>query len=264
MPALNEVMYRGFNNLGNNTDSVFRWKASADLIPGFTSGVQFGTNADVDIAAEEDIWNVGGTLSYITAAQALVVVSDNATDTAAGAGAQSIMLEGLDEDYEAITEVVVMNGLTPVSTQQNFLRLNDAVVVSSGAADGTANVGTINITAGTDLTDQGQIDPAVGSLQNAQFTVPAGKVLLLEEFSTSSGSNDLVRVHFDTRDNEVGTPFIRAIQVLVNSGVTSVRVPGPVAISEKTDIRVRAQALTNNSIVDIFYQYALIDLPGTI
>jgi hypothetical protein len=262
MSALNDAMWKGYNNLGAGTDSVFRWKASSGLVDGFDSGVQFGTNGDVDTGAEEDVWNVGGTLSYITVAQPLNIVSDSASDTVGSAGAEVLLVEGLDADFLEISEVVMMNGITTVTTTQDFFRLNEIIVLQSGAADGVANIGTINITASVDLTDQGQIDPGVGSLQNAHFTVPAKKVLLLEEFTTSTGNNDLVRVHFDTRDNEVGTPFIRAIQALVNSGITNVRVPGPISVSEKTDLRVRAQSLTNNSIVDVFYQYALIDIPG--
>lgn len=253
-------MHRGYNNFGQSTDSTFRWKAAAGLIPGFDQGVNFGTNLDVDTVTEEDVWNIGGVLSWITVAQPLNIVSDDANDTMAGSGANVVLIEGLDADYNYIEELVPMNGITPVTTSQNFFRINEVFVAVSGDTD-VANIGTINVTASVDLTDQAQIDPVAGTAQNTQFTVPADTVLLLEEFSVSVGGNDTSRVFFDIRNNVTGSPFIRQIQVFVNNGITNVNVPGPVALQPKADIRVRAQALTVNSQVDCFYQYATVDIP---
>lgn len=261
--SLNDAMFKAYTNQGAGTDSVFRWKAAAGLIEGFSQGVKFGNNADVDTSTEEDVWNVGGQLSWITVAQPINIVSDSAIDSDGQPGANAVLIQGLDADYNEIEELVLMNGTTTVTTTQDFFRVNECDVAFSGDTD-VANVGTINLTASVDLTDQGQIDPVAGTLQNTQFTVPAGKVLLLEAFTVSTGSNDTVRVFFDVRNNVTNSPFLRQIQVFVNNGISNVAVPGPTAIQGKSDIRIRAQALSQNNQVDTFYQYGLIDIPGDI
>jgi hypothetical protein len=81
----------------------------------------------------ETIWAEGGLYSYLTAATVLKVSSSSVNDTSAGTGARTVELSGLDADYNEISELVTLNGQTPVNTTKLFLRINRMVVRSAGS-----------------------------------------------------------------------------------------------------------------------------------
>ena len=92
-------------------------------IRGVTSFRKFGRNNDIDTSTvPEEIWNGGGLRYYPSTAAALNVVSTNANDTAAGTGARTVRVTGLDANWNEISEIVTLNGLTPVQTVNSYLR----------------------------------------------------------------------------------------------------------------------------------------------
>ena len=83
-------------------------------------------------------------ISFPSSATILSITSDNANDTSAGTGAGSILILGLDSNRIAQTEIVALNGLTPVLTTNSFLRINQMIVLSSNnGANDVANTGNI-------------------------------------------------------------------------------------------------------------------------
>lgn len=57
------------------------------------------------------------------AAQALEFVSNNINDTVAGTGAREVTVEGLDSDWNLLTQVIETDGITPVPIPTAFIRL---------------------------------------------------------------------------------------------------------------------------------------------
>jgi len=102
-----------------------------------------GYNADVDIAAAEDLWSQGGTYAFPAAAAATTVVSDSANDTSAGTGARTVRVHGLDANLQEIKEDATMNGTTPVALTSQFYRVNLVEVLTAGS--GLANAGIIGV-----------------------------------------------------------------------------------------------------------------------
>lgn len=127
----------------------FNYRVALGEVTNASTWNKFGYNSDVDTASTEIIAEFGGTFSIMTSADTLDVVSSSAQDGVAGTGALSIQLTGIDANHLEQTEIVTMNGITPVTTSNSWLGINRAVVISSGTND--ANVGTITIddTAGT-------------------------------------------------------------------------------------------------------------------
>jgi len=121
---------------------------------------KFGRNADVDLAAAEEVWATGGLRTYLAAAETLDIVSTDAADAGAGTGARTVLLEGCDASFEEITEIVTLAGLTPVVTTQAFIRLNRVFVVTTGT--GLENAGIITI------------DPTSSGSGARQCTIAAG------------------------------------------------------------------------------------------
>jgi hypothetical protein len=127
----------------------YRYEVAMGKRQGRTTWNKFGFNADVDTGGQEIVGSFGGTFNIMTTADTLDVVSSSANDTSAGTGAQSVLISGIDANFNAITEIVTLNGTTPVTTTNSFLGVNRAVVLASGS--GGVNAGTITIddTSGT-------------------------------------------------------------------------------------------------------------------
>ena len=77
------------------------------------------------------------------------VASSSANDTAAGTGAQQIMLTYLTSAFVLESELITLNGTTPVNTVgTDILYVESMVVTQTGTSSGT-NLGTISLYTGT-------------------------------------------------------------------------------------------------------------------
>lgn len=74
---------------------------------------------------------------------ALDVTSANAADTAAGTGARTLEIVGLDFDGNPLSEIVTLNGNTIVTTSKAFWRVFGAQCLTFGS--GRRNAGNIHI-----------------------------------------------------------------------------------------------------------------------
>jgi len=157
------------------------------LIPGVRSRSAFGVNTDLDSGIEETVWNVGGLWTGLTAAQTLDIVSDNADDDAAtGQGAWEVEILGLtsfDSPESLITERVSLDGITPVTTTNEFVFFCAAKVSNHGSSG--VNVGTITFDGSVDATTQAQIDPLTGATRSAICGIPAGQTMFVTNFTAS-------------------------------------------------------------------------------
>ena len=107
---------------------------------------KFGQNVTVGDSVET-IWAQGGLYSYPPSATTMTVSSSDTNDTSAGTGARTVLISGLDGDYNEISETITLNGQTPVTTTNSFIRVNRAIVLTAGS--GGANAGIIYVGTGT-------------------------------------------------------------------------------------------------------------------
>jgi len=89
---------------------------------------KFGFNPDVD-GAEETIWDVGGLYAYPSSAVVMTVTTD-AGSPATDNGVK-VTIQGLDEDYNEVSEEVTLAGAGTATTIQTFLRIFRAFVSGS-------------------------------------------------------------------------------------------------------------------------------------
>lgn len=126
-------------------------------------------------AANTDVWAGGILYPFKTSATGMEVVSSSANDAVAGTGATSIVVQGLDANYNEIVETVLMNGTTAVPTVNSFIAINSCFVTGSGV--GATNAGAISIRDVGGGTVR-QIIPAGYSISRSSvYTVPAGYTL---------------------------------------------------------------------------------------
>lgn len=217
---------------------------------------KFGRNPSVS-GAPETIIQQGGTYTYLTSPSTVYVTSSSNKDVAAGTGARTITIQGLDVNYNAIEETLTVEG--PVGTAQ-FLRIFRAFVASAGS-EGT-NDGTVSVTtgaggSGTLLTTIGIIGSGqtfgLGQSHMAMYTIPAGFTGYLTNWNAGVGTyNDTVTATLYTRETGNGLVFRTRDVMDVPGGLHQRIYSVPFLLPEKTDIEIRALASTGSKISSTF------------
>ena len=135
---------------------------------------KFGHNEAVTDSFS-DLWDGGGDYPFPTTANPVrIAAGGNAADTAAGLGARSILIQGLDENWNPASEELATNGaLASADTVTSFIRVFRVYVKDSGAY-GAANTGTISIETNPGGVELARIPASHGQTQMAIYTIPAG------------------------------------------------------------------------------------------
>ena len=117
----------------------------------------------------------------------LRIESDSAADdgTIAGAGAQTVQIDGVKIDGTPVFENVTLSGTTPVVTANEFFRVRNMSVSSYGSNG--VNVGNIIIKDNATGLTHWAMGPTDGNMSGA-FTPEGGKALLAKQFSLYSTS----------------------------------------------------------------------------
>lgn len=228
----------------------FELQVARGQIQGHKTLFKFGNNADIN-GSLETIWSQGGLYAYPASAIAMKVSSSSTDDAAAGTGARTIVVSGLDENYNEASETVTLNGQTEVLTTTTFIRVFRAYVAtagSGGTAAGTIYVGTGTVTSGVPATIYAVITLGANQTQMALWTVPAGYTLYVTGGIFSAASNNVAQyVLGEFVFRPPGGVFRNAADVTVNSNVFRYDWEIPLAIPEKSDIEARAIALAGTN-----------------
>ena len=210
---------------------------------------KFGRNADVDTGSVEDIWDGGGTWAEPTTARLHTIASSDNLDIAAGGGAQTITVYGLDADYALATESVSLNGTAGTASAQTWTMIHRMVVNAAGTAGG--NVGTITATADTDATVTAQIEPTNNQTLMAIYMVPAATTLELDTWyssmnraTTTGGSDTFLKFK---PDGEVWQIKDVAGLVGTGSGHMTRNYKVPLKVPAKTIVKIAADASASNT-----------------
>ena len=233
---------------------------------GFTKGhkalYKFGYNPDVN-GDEETVWAQGGNMTYPTSAVTMFVSSTSANDANGGTGANSILIQGLDENYDEIEETVFLNGQTQVATQLAYLRVYRAFVTlagTGGTSGGTIYVGSSGATGGVPNTTVYANLSFGNQTQIAAYTVPAGYTLYVDDINFTaalSQANKTATCSFVSRtfgSNVFRTRLINVLQS--NQLIAKFEYPQP--FTEKTDLECRVITNTTNNAIGASFQGVLI------
>jgi len=215
-------------------------------VPGTTGLFKFGFNADVD-TAEETIWDGGGLYAYPASALAMTIVSSSANDAAAGTGARTVTVIGLNASYVEITQTITLNGTTAVNIPTALIRVYRVFVVTAGS--GNTAAGTLTIAnAGTTYA---QITLGDNQTLMAVYTVPAGYTLYMTAGSVSAGTANASQfITARLVQRQLGGVFRDVAKLTLQVGTASFDgVVVPLRFPEKTDIEIRAIATNNNNAI---------------
>ena len=145
-------------------------------IMGHTAVTLVGENTAAS-TSWETLWPEGGIGTWPTTAAQLTISSTSTDDDAGGTGMLTLKIDGLDIDFNPLTETITLDGQTAVTTTNSYYRINALTGLtagSTGSNQGTIYVGTGTVTTGKPATIYGIITPNSHSSFNGRFTVPKG------------------------------------------------------------------------------------------
>jgi hypothetical protein len=206
-------------------------------------------------------------ITFPTSATTLGIASTSTNDTAAGSGARILLITGLDENYDEITDVVALNGQTEVNSVLLFLRVQSVLVIAVGATgynEGTIYIGgsANSFTAGVPQTDVYRTigfdtldNIGINASNGATYTIPRGFEGVPLDFKSATDATDnkplLVRGVF----RPLGLPEL-SVGNLVFNGSNEFTFNGFPVFAEKTDIILRSRAdSTTINLAAIFWDW---------
>lgn len=227
---------------------------------------KFGYNTDVDSGAPEIIAAQGGSIAIMTTGDTLDVVSTSANDTLAGTGARVILITGIDQDANVVEETVVMNGTSTVTTTNQFLGVNRAVVVSSGTDQSNDGNITLTDTGGT-VGIQGYLPSGTSVTEQCIFHTPIGHSFLtswlwINALKTSGGSSPKIRIKGISYSRVTDT-FYDVFNGRIDTGVENIKPVAPgefFVIGGREVLYFTAETDTNNTEVTCRFSGTLCDL----
>jgi len=151
--------------------------------------------------------NQGGTpIVPLAVAAKISFVSDNINDTALGTGARTLMIFGVGTGGTEQSEVLILNGTTPVLTTLDYYGiLNRVFVLSVGGGATKSNIGIINGTSGGNT--YCRILAGESTMKQIAYYVPNNKTACLYSYfidaSKNAGATVVFDVHFYVLQNGV-------------------------------------------------------------
>jgi hypothetical protein len=234
--------------------SVTRWgrnepfelQVSRNQIPYHKRTFKFGFNSDIN-GTEETVWEVGGL--YVYPSSAIALTATTTAGTASDDNGVLVTIEGLDTDYNEVSEEITLAGAGTATTTQTFLRVYRAFV--SGSQEPT---GTINITNGG--TTYARITLGQNQTLMGLWTVPAGYTAYINHINIASGTtnaNQYIIGSFLSR--EINKVFrVQLKQTIGRGGVADFVIKYPLPFEEKTDVEVRAVSSGTNNLVSADFE----------
>lgn len=220
-----------------NTTEPFYLTVAKGYVKGHTFIHKFGANFNVNTNTDpETVWSGGGLYpwSSFNTAQSIYLLSTSGSDVG------DIEIQGLDENYVEQTETITLNGTTPVTTVNTFIRL-------FRLKSKNTNVGliTARVSSGTG-TIVAQIDAGKGQTLMAVYTVPANKTAYLMSTGFSVQKNKDAQVQlFQRTFSDNAFRITNMAETFEN--IYRYTPVIPIVFSEKTDIELRVDNVEFNN-----------------
>jgi len=187
------------------------------------------------------LWENATAYTYPTSALQMTVTSASASDDGG-----TILIKGLDINYEEITEVVTCNNATPPITTKGFFRINDVIFTNSSGS----NVGIITIANGG--TTYAKILAGVGRNQASIFTVPAGKCFFLYRIDAFSNDSTAAKPGLFRNYVKYNTGAVYIVARTTFTGNMNIQRRLPFKYNEKTDIQFQLQTNSGTHEMNVF------------
>lgn len=194
-------------------------------------------------------WEVASAYTYPTGSGLAMTVESTSTSD----NGKTLLIQGLDSDYNDKTETVTLNSASPPVTDL-FFRINDVILTS-----GTTNIGTITLkNAGTTYAG---IRIGDGRNQASIYTVPANREFYLYRIDAFSNDSTAIKpmVFRNFTQNSNGQQYNVARTSFFGNMNIQRRIP--FKYSEKTDIQFQLRTLVGSHEGAVFGEGYLVSKP---
>jgi len=151
------------------------------FIPGFANSVS---------STERQVWNGPPAEEFrpTDPASTSIVSSSTDDDFSGGIGGQVISLQGIDKDFNRVSELALLQGTTTVTLLHKYIKINFAAIVQTGTAK--INQGNITIYNESDISQvMTFLNIKMGLAQSSSFLVPKGHTLYLKQLTVGTEKN---------------------------------------------------------------------------
>ena len=235
-------------NAINTFGSASNIPISAGQLDGYSYVHKFGGNPLLNNSTEESMWDEGGLYPWATMDTAATTLTTNAESGNNGA---EITIQGLDENWEPITEVLTLDG-TAQTTSNSWKRVFRGFTSGSQAITDDFTLSKSGDVVLHIITGHQQTEMAL-------YTVPAGKTAYMTTIDASTLKNESITVRMMVR--EYGGVFRCRHVFQASTGQYNHEFTIPKGIPEKTDIDLRALASSNNISGYASFELILVDNP---
>ena len=201
------------------------------------------------------IWESASAYTYPVAATAMNLAST--VNTGSDLSGTTILIQGLDANYNPISETLALTGTTVAVTTKSYFRIN-SLQVTAGAPTGTITLKNL-----ANSVTYAHINPSLGRSQMAIYTVPAGFTFYLSRVDAYTSANGSTADWVQYRNVATTASGVTTLsqQAPFSNNYHAQRVmPRPFA--EKTDIQLQAKTSANTYAVSIAAEGYLIQNNG--
>jgi hypothetical protein len=187
---------------------------------------------------------------YPSTSLQMTAVSSNTSDTAV-----TILVSGLDENYNRKSNTITLNGTSTVGIGE-FFRINDVITLSGNAVG--------DVTIANSAVTYAKMNAGTGKNQASIFTVPAGHEFYLyriDAFCASASLNN--RIIFFR--NFVRQPNGTILRVAETSFLEQMNIQRriPFRYAEKTDLQLQVRSSAGTQEIGVFAEGILTKVPRT-
>ena len=205
----------------------------------------FGYNTDGTTTLRA-VWDKAADYVYPSSAVTMTVTNDDAADDGG-----TVLIKGLDANYEEVSETVTTNNATPPTTTQTFLRINDVIYSNTGA-----NAGIIDVSNGG--VDYARIRAGDGRNQASIYTVPAGCEFYLYRIDAFSSDGTAAKPFIFRNFTRLSTGAEYNTARTTALGNMSIQRRLPFRYSEKTNIQLQMATRSGTHELAVFGEGILI------
>jgi hypothetical protein len=206
----------------------------------------FGYNTEVG-TEYVPLWEDAAAYTYPGSALTMTAVSDSASDTAV-----TMLIQGLDINYDEIQTTFTLNGTNAVTIDTAFYRIN-AVITTAGNAVGTVTIANAGTT-------YAKVRAGDGKNQASLYTVPRGHSFYLYRIDAFSGQADATSNRYVFFRNETRSATGVELRVAETTFRANMHVQRrfPFRYSEKTDIQFQCKSNAGTHEIGVFAEGVLI------
>lgn len=243
------------SNTGSSLAAPWEMQVARGKVDGATQVNIFAFSDNVK-TTYYTLWELTGTTQFAFPASAvtMTLASTSASDNTRA----TVLINGLDSSWNLLSETVTLNGTSNVTTTNQFLRINNMIMTSTGTGQ-TTNVGAI--TAKNGGVTYAEINVGIGRTQAAVYSVPNGYTMYLTSINAFSGdasSSNFINYRVKSTNNTQTNPVtLTVLQTSWDQRYQVIR-NNPFPYTQKTDVQWQFSANSGTQSVGLILQGVLI------